>query len=86
VDWTFVYLMFALKVPIVGAIWIVWWAVRQEPDPLADEGDDGGNQRRRLHPRKPLPRRPRRGPHGDPGLPSPARIRTTVARARSLDR
>jgi hypothetical protein len=47
VDWTFVYLMFALKVPIIGAIWIVWWAVRQEPDPLTDGRDDGGNPLRR---------------------------------------
>jgi hypothetical protein len=69
VDWTFVYLMFALKVPIVAAIWLVWWAVKQEPDPYADERDDGGNQRRRPHPRRPFPRRPRRGPHGDPALP-----------------
>ena len=85
-DWTFVYLMFILKVPIIGAIWIVWWAVKQEPDPYTDERDDGGNQRRRTHPRRPFPKRPRRGPHGDPALPSPPRVRTTVARARSLDR
>jgi hypothetical protein len=86
VDWTFVYLMFILKVPIIGAIWIVWWAVKQEPDPYTDERDDGGNQRRRPHPRRPFPKTPRRGPHGEPGLPSPPRVRTTVARARSLDR
>ena len=85
-DWTFVYLMFALKVPIIAAIWLVWWAVKQEPDPLSDERDDGGNQRRRPHPRRPFPGRPRRGPHGDPAYPSPPRVRTTVARARSLDR
>ena len=84
-DWTFVYLMFVLKVPIVAAFWIVWWAVKQEPDP-ADERDDGGNQRRRPHPRRPVPEAPRRGPHGEPALPSPPRVRTTVARARSLDR
>ena len=40
-EWTFIYLMFALKVPIVAAIWLVWWAVKQEPDPHTDERDNG---------------------------------------------
>ena len=31
------------------------------------------------HPRSPLPRRPRRGPHGSPSPPAPARVRTRVA-------
>lgn len=85
-DWTFVYLMLALKLPIIGALWIVWWAVKQDPDAQSDPRDDGGNQRRRPHPRTPFPRRPRRGPHGDPAVPSPARVRTTHARARTLER
>jgi len=84
-DWTFVYLMFLLKLPIVGAAWIIYWAVKQEPDPASEHGDDGG-ARRRPHPRRPLPRRPRRGPHGDPPVPSPPRVRTTVARSRTLER
>jgi hypothetical protein len=84
-DWTFVYLMFVLKVPIVGAFLLVWWAVRQTPDPVADGGGDNGGPRR-PHPRPPLPRLPRRGPHGAGLPPAPARVRTTVARARSLNR
>jgi len=84
-DWTFVYLMFLLKLPIVGAAWIIYWAVKQEPDPASERRDDGG-ARRRPHPRRPLPRRPRRGPHGDPPVPSPPRVRTTVARSRTLER
>jgi hypothetical protein len=32
------------------------------------------------HPRAPLPRKPRRGPHGSPSVPAPPRVRT---RARS---
>ena len=84
-DWTFIYLMFALKVPIIAAIWIVWWAVKAEPDPLEGR-DDGGSKLRPHHPRRPLPRGPRRGPHGEPALPSPPRVRTPAARARSLER
>jgi hypothetical protein len=38
------------------------------------------------HPRLPLPHRPRRGPHGSPSPPSPARVRGVAKRvvARSL--
>jgi hypothetical protein len=80
-EWTMFYLFIALKIPILLLGWLVWWAVHSEPDevdtPPTDE-DDGGW--RRPHPRKPLPRSPRRGPHGDPAPASPARVRTPVPR------
>jgi hypothetical protein len=86
VSWTFVYLMLALKIPIIALLWIVWWAIKSEPEPVDERRDDGGIKRPPLrpHPRKPFPRRPRRGPHGDPSPPSPARTRAVVARARPL--
>jgi hypothetical protein len=79
-------LMLALKIPLAALICLVWWAIKQEPDSTPAD-DDGGIKRRptRPHPRKPFPRRPRRGPHGDPAPPSPARVRTIRARARTLD-
>ncbi len=84
--WGFVWLMLALKIPLIGLICIVWWAIKQEPDDATSGSDgDGGVQRhphRPLHPR-PFPRRPRRGPHGDPAPLPPARVRTTRARART---
>jgi hypothetical protein len=80
------YLFVALKVPIILAGLIVWWAVRQEPDPSGDQSDDGGARRKRPHPRRPLPRAPRRGPHGDPLPLPPPRVRAVKARARQLDR
>lgn len=83
-DWTFIYLMFLLKIPIAGAIWIVYWAVKQEPDPVSEGRDEGGGSRR-PHPRRPFPRRPRRGPHGDPPVPSPPRVRSAVTRSRTLE-
>ena len=82
-DWTFIYLMFVLKLPIAACAWIVWWAIRAEPDPDADDAEptDGGGGSKR--PREPVDPRPRsRGPHGDPGLPSPPRSRPVVAQGR----
>jgi hypothetical protein len=85
VDWTFVYMMLGLKLPIIALLWIVWWAVHAQPEP-ATGADDGGISPRR-HPRHPSPRRPRRrGPHGDPVLASPPRTRVARARARRVDR
>jgi hypothetical protein len=84
VTWGFVWLMLALKIPLIGLLWIVWWAIKQKPEDSPSRDDDGGIKRRRLHPRKPLPRHPRRGPHGDPAPLPPARVRTVRARARTL--
>jgi hypothetical protein len=91
--WTFIWLMFILKIPIVGLYLIVRWAVRQGPE--VAPGEDGGigyNPRPRhpSHPRHPRPRRPRpsrRGPHHDaPALLAPRRIRIATARARLSQR
>jgi len=78
--------MLALKLPLAGLIYIVWWAIKQEPDEATRPEDDGGIHRPpRPHPVAPFPRLPRRGPHGDPAPLPPARVRTVKARARSLD-
>jgi len=81
--WGFIWLMFILKIPIFMLLYIVWWAVRQETEPV-DDSDDGGIRR---HPHRRPPRRPRpsrRGPHGAPATPAPARMRTRAYRARTL--
>jgi hypothetical protein len=78
--------MLALKLPLAGLIYIVWWAIKQEPEDATNPDDDGGIKRHeRPHPRRPSPRRPRRGPHGDPPPAAPARVRTARARARTLE-
>jgi hypothetical protein len=80
---TFIFLMVALKIPICGLLYIVWWAIHAEVEPVQDGGsDDGGTKVAERHPRSPLPRNPRRGPHGAPSPPSPARTRTVLARGR----
>ncbi len=79
--WIFLWLMLALKIPIVALYLIVRWAVKQTPEP-APGVDDGGIGPRGLprHPRRRPPRSPRRGPHGDPGPLSPPRTRTVLTR------
>jgi len=83
--WTFLYLMVFLKLPILALLGIVWWAVRQVPEPHEHpSGDDGGSAR----PRHPRPRRPspRRGPHGEPAPSAPPRVRSARARSRERSR
>jgi hypothetical protein len=89
VGWTFVYLMVFLKLPILALLTIVYWAIKATPDPAEQTGGDGGIKDR-PHPRQ--PRRPwgrgprRRDPHGAKPPPPPPRVRTAIARQRSLDR
>ena len=61
--WPIFFLLVVLKIPVLGAMWLVWWASRAEP--VGDEApdDDGGFRFRRTDP--PRPKGPRRGgPHG----------------------
>ena len=83
--WTMLYLFVFLKLPILAACYIVWWAVHQEDKP-GDEASGGGGGQRRPHPRKPFPRLPRRGPHGEAALASPPRIRRPRFRTRRRQR
>ena len=79
--WTFVYMFVVLKIPVIAALWLVWWAVRE---PAVDEDlatGDGGGGGGSPHPRLPRPRRPSRGEHGRPRPRAPRRTR---ARGRSL--
>jgi len=84
-EWTMFFLFVALKVPLIALCWLVWWAIQQVPEDDELPGD-GGSKRIRPHPPRPLPRVPRLGPHGDPALPSPPRVRPVTARARELER
>jgi hypothetical protein len=80
VGWTFFYMFVVLKIPIIAALYLIWWAVRAEPEPADEEraerihrGDDD-----RPRPRHPHP--PRRGPHAEPQPPSPQRTRAVGKR------
>jgi hypothetical protein len=74
------FMFVALKVPILLAGGLIWWAVHQEPD--YSEDSDGGGGGGRPHPAPKLPHAPRRGPHHEAALPSPPRVRRVTARAR----
>jgi hypothetical protein len=83
--WTFIWLMFLLKIPIVGLFLIVRWAVKQTPETAL--GEDGGIARPSLprdprHPRSRLPRAPRRGPHREAPPAPPARVRAFASAQR----
>lgn len=62
-----------LKIPVLGAVWLIWHAVKAEPDPAEAAGtDEDGNQRNhfRREPKR-TPPGPRRGPHAPDFIPVP---------------
>jgi len=60
--WPIFFLGVVLKVPIGAALFLIWYAVRAEPEveELPDDGEHGFRRWRRTPIR---PRGPRRGPH-----------------------
>lgn len=61
-----------LKIPVVAAAWLIWHAVRSEPEPAESTEDEGGSRDHRPYRREPKrPRGPRRGPHAPGSLPLP---------------
>ena len=60
--WPIFFLGVVLKLPVAMALYLVYWAVKAEPEleELPDDGDHGF-RRWRAEPRR--PRGPRRGPH-----------------------
>lgn len=74
--WAFFYMFVILKIPVVAALWLIWWASRA-PEPV-DEADNEGGGSDRVHPRPSRPRPPRRGPHAGPPPVPPRRTRTAV--------
>ncbi len=90
--WPIIFLAVVLKIPVFFAIWLVWWAVRAEPE-LEDAAGEGGDHSFRRWRRQPTqPRGPRRGPHGGAAHAQPenairGRVRTGAPmhpRAREL--
>lgn len=69
---TLIFMGLVLKIPLAFACWLVWWAIRSEPEP-AEAEDDGGLRRDHFR-RSPKPKRPqgpRRGPHSPDSAPLP---------------
>jgi hypothetical protein len=78
--WTLFFMLVILKIPLAAALYLVWYAVKEEPEPEESPPSD------ERHPwRKPpsLPRSPRRGPVGGAGcqpLPCPQVVEDARAR------
>ena len=66
-----IFMGLVLKIPVVAAAWLIWHAVRSEPEPAEEAEDDGGSQRNRFRRDPKRPRGPRRGPHAPDALPLP---------------
>jgi len=64
--WPIFFLLVVLKIPVFGALWLVWWASRA-PEKEAAEQDSGGEGFNRWRP-SPYPRRPSHGPGGAPAV------------------
>ena len=91
--WVWMVILAALiKLPIAALL--LWIPFRYDesmrvPEAQDSSEEDGGSKAlpggpTDPHPRSPLPRFPRRGPHGAPSPPSPPRIRTTLAGRRRV--
>lgn len=77
---TAIWMFVVLKLPILAALWLIWYAV-QEPKPAGDDSDErGGGSDRDPGPRPHRPRPPRRGPHATPPPQAPRRVRTRTGR------
>jgi hypothetical protein len=60
--WEIFFLAVVLKVPVIGAMVLIWWAIKAGPvTEDAPPSEDHGFRRWRRTPRRP------RGPHGAPG-------------------
>lgn len=78
--WPFLWLFVVLKIPLLAALWIIWWALRAEPVETEQDPGDGDGGRGPHRPRPRLPETPRRGPHAAPLPGSPSRVRVRARR------
>jgi hypothetical protein len=62
--WPIIFLAVILKIPVFFALWLVWWAVRAEPELEDASGESGDHTFRRWRREPTPPRGPRRDPHG----------------------
>jgi hypothetical protein len=92
--WVWVLMLAALiKLPIAGLM--LWIPFRNDESMVSGQEvndsseEDGGSKALPggpldPHPRAPLPRSPRRGPHGSPAPSAPPRVRTRLTSTRRI--
>ncbi len=59
---TIIFMGLILKIPVAFAVWLIYWAIKSEPD-VAEAPEEDGGQRRRYRREPKRPSGPRRGPH-----------------------
>jgi hypothetical protein len=59
--WELVFMLVILKIPVLYIGWVVWWAVKSEPELGAEGGTEGVNWRPWRRPPTSPSARPRRG-------------------------
>lgn len=59
--WPIFFLLVVLKIPVFGALWLVWWASKAPTDEATANAEDDGDGFNR---RRPAPVRPRGPQHG----------------------
>jgi len=65
-------MLVVLKIPMIGAFFIIWYAIKEEPAPDEEEADGGRRGPRHYGPQRPRPpRRPSGGVGCRPSPPSP---------------
>jgi hypothetical protein len=70
--WSLVFMLVVLKIPMIGALFIIWYAIKEEPAPDEEEADGGRRGPRHYGPQRPRPpRRPAGGVGCRPSPPSP---------------
>jgi len=81
------FLAVILKIPVAAGMYIVWYAVKAEPETEDSPGSEPDHGFRRWRREPTPPRGPRRGPHGggavaaaEPSSPSRIRLRGTPHR------
>lgn len=83
--WTTVWFLLILKIPVAYLAWVIWWAVKDPPQPRPGEParvrepSDGLDPSGSRFPRRLFPRPRHPGPHGSPARRGP---RIALARAR----
>ena len=79
-----IFMGLVLKIPVAAACWLIWYAIRAEPDPATSEdGGGGGRQPHRIRRAPKRPGGPRRGPHAPGALPLPCPEEGSLRVARS---
>jgi len=63
--WEIIFMLVILKIPVVYVGWVIWWAVKAEPEVGTQGGTEGVNWKPWLP--QGSPSRHRDGPHGTPG-------------------